>query len=89
MKSDTYDLSAKIYQVTVLIDNAHLQALYALHGDRKVNDLRRNFDDLISWRYCWKKFVYRVNRLTVYVGARGYVALHSQSVNLEYLHWLI
>ena len=83
MQSDSNNFTAKIHQFVVLIDYAQLHVINDLDGDRKVNDVRWNFDDLISWWYCWQEFVYRMNLALVYVRSRRVDALHSQGVDLE------
>ena len=83
VQSDGNNFTAKIHHFVVLIEYAQLHVINDLEGDRKVNDLRWNFDDLISWRYGWEKFVSRMNLALVYVRSRSDVALDSQGVDLE------
>ena len=50
VQSDGNNFTGKIHQFVVLIDYAQLHVNTDL-------GLRWNFDDLISWCYCWEQFV--------------------------------
>ncbi|MCI0561818.1 MAG: hypothetical protein MN733_25305 [Nitrososphaera sp.] len=83
MQSYRYNLSAKIYQIPVLVNDAQLDMIYGLNGDRKVNDVRGHFDDLISWWNDREKLVNGVYLASVDVGTGCNVTLDSQRVYFE------